>query len=81
MRRQGPNPGLRGHNLGRQHDWVVVYCPDKDASGQWTVVTAAHGPLRGRRIVRGREVECQRHYDDAKPLQLTLHTIDQADLR
>jgi hypothetical protein len=65
----------RAHELARQNDWVVVYCPDKDTPGQWTIVTATHGPLRGRRVVRGREVECQRHYDQSKLLQLSLPTV------
>jgi putative hydrolase len=46
------------HRLGRTRDWVVIYRDDA-ADGQWTVVTArAAGPLRGRRVVRGREEEC-----------------------
>jgi hypothetical protein len=47
----------RAHRLGRTHDWVVIYGDHGDADGQWTVVTATSGPLRGRRIVRGRERE------------------------
>jgi len=26
------------------------------------VVTETHGPLAGRRVVRGREAECRTHY-------------------
>ena len=49
----------RAHELGRVHDWVVVYAEDKDhAERQYTVVTATTGPLAGRRVVRGRE-ECR----------------------
>ena len=54
------------HRLGRVRDWVVVSYADGPATGQCTVVTAADGPLAGRRVVRGREVECARHYD-ARP--------------
>ena len=47
----------RAHRLGRTHDWVVIYCDRGDGDGQWTVITARDGPLRGQRIVRGREDE------------------------
>jgi hypothetical protein len=50
----------RAHELGRVHDWVVVYAEDKDhAERQYTIVTAMTGPLAGRRVVRGREAECR----------------------
>jgi hypothetical protein len=52
----------RAHALGTTHDWVVIYRDDPGGHGQWTVVSARLGPLRGRRIVRGREEECARHY-------------------
>jgi hypothetical protein len=51
----------RAHELGTTHDWVVIY-RDDHGDGQWTIVTARLGPLRSRRIVRGREKECQQHY-------------------
>lgn len=50
----------RAHELHRTHDWVVIYRDDDGDHGQWTVVTARAGPLKGRRIVRGREDECAR---------------------
>ena len=58
------------HRLGRVRDWVVIYYYDGDhVERQCTVVTEAQGPLAGRRVVRGREDECQAHYaraaDDA----------------
>jgi Holliday junction resolvasome RuvABC DNA-binding subunit len=59
----------RAHELGRTHDWVVLYFDGRGAERQCTVITAERGPMRGRRIVRGRESECLRHYqgmdDDA----------------
>jgi len=49
----------RAHELGRTHDWVVIYFErDRGPEGQRTVVTETHGSLAGRRVVRGREVEC-----------------------
>jgi putative hydrolase len=55
----------RAHRLGTTGDWVVIY-GDGAANGRWTVVTAQGGPLRGRRIVRGREDECAPHYARAR---------------
>ncbi len=46
------------HQLGRTRDWVVVYYEtDVSPEGQCTVVTETQGPLKGRRVVRGREGE------------------------
>jgi hypothetical protein len=53
----------RAHQLQRTHDWVVVYFYDDDhREGQRTVVTEARGPLSGKRVVRGREMECRDYY-------------------
>lgn len=54
----------RAHDLGRTHDWVVVYFygDDDHREGQRTMVTESQGPLRGRRVVRGREAECRTYY-------------------
>jgi DNA polymerase (family X) len=47
----------RAHRLQKTGDWVVIYCDGGTGFGQWTVVTAATGPLAGQRVVRGREDE------------------------
>lgn len=52
----------RAHELGTIRDWVVIYRDDHDGDGQWTVVTALFGELKGRRVVRGRENECLEYY-------------------
>lgn len=58
----------RAHELGRTRDWVVVYYSDHDhQEHQCTVVTEFRGPLRGKRVVRGREHECGDFY--AKRIQ------------
>lgn len=55
----------RAHELGRTGDWVVVYFYDDDhQEGQHTIVTETHGTMQGRRVVRGREAECQGLCDD-----------------
>lgn len=54
----------RAHEAAATHDWVVIYRDDPAGAGQWTVITAELGPLRGRRIVRGREAECREYYRD-----------------
>jgi len=51
------------HSLGRIRDWVVVYYhTDSFAEGQRTVVTETQGTLKGKRVVRGRERECEEYY-------------------
>jgi len=47
----------RAHRLGRTNDWVVIYWDDGRGERQCTVITAERGPLRGTRIVPGREHE------------------------
>lgn len=56
----------RAHELHRTHDWVVIYFSDPDGEeGQFTVVTERRGTLTGERVVRGREPECARYYQNA----------------
>jgi putative hydrolase len=51
------------HELGRTRDWVVIHFhTDSDMEDQRTVVTETQGPLEGRRVVRGRERECDEYY-------------------
>lgn len=51
------------HELGRTHDWVVIYFARLGGrEHSRTVVTETRGPLEGKRVVRGREAECRRHY-------------------
>jgi hypothetical protein len=53
----------RAHRMGRTHDWVVLYYRDGDGTErQCTVVTEFRRPLTGKRVVRGRELECLDHY-------------------
>lgn len=53
----------RAHELGKTHDWVVIYHERDGRRRQNTVVTAQKGPLQGRRVVRGREKETREYYD------------------
>ena len=58
----------KAHELGRTHDWVVLYFyDDHRAESQRTVVTEHHGALAGRRVVRGCEAECRAHYEHVAP--------------
>lgn len=53
------------HQLGRVHDWVILYFYDHDhVERQRTVVTETRGRLQGARVVRGREHECAAPGDD-----------------
>lgn len=48
----------RAHRLGKTRNWVVLYSDDGVEERQHTVITAGRGPLRGHRVVAGREREC-----------------------
>jgi hypothetical protein len=63
----------RAHELGRTHDWVVIYYRHDGDEGQCTVVTETRGPLAGRRVVRGREDECAAHHDGRDPKSAGRH--------
>ncbi|EKU99485.1 Helix-hairpin-helix DNA-binding protein [Leptolyngbya sp. PCC 7375] len=43
----------RAHELGKTHDWVVIYYERNGHQGQCTVVTETRGEQRGQRVVRG----------------------------
>jgi Holliday junction resolvasome RuvABC DNA-binding subunit len=49
----------RAHELGTTRDWVILYFERDGHEDQCTIVTERHGPLAGRRVVRGREAECR----------------------
>ena len=56
----------RAHELQKTRDWVVVYFHTaSEPEGQCTIVTERTGPLAGRRVVRGREIECRSRYAKA----------------
>ncbi|MDP1700281.1 MAG: helix-hairpin-helix domain-containing protein [Aestuariivirga sp.] len=49
----------RAHELGKTADWVIVfYSSNHQIEDQNTVVSETKGPLKGQRVVRGREPEC-----------------------
>jgi len=50
------------HQVGKTHDWVVIYYDGGRGERQYTVITAERGTFKGRRIVRGRETACAVHY-------------------
>jgi putative hydrolase len=52
----------RAHELGRTRDWVVLYWDGTEQEHQATVINCQQGALMGRRIVRGRESECEQLY-------------------
>jgi len=55
----------RAHQMGATQDWVVLYWDGERDEHQCTVITSRWGPLKGKRIVRGREIECGEHYQTA----------------
>jgi DNA polymerase (family X) len=52
----------RAHEQQKTRDWVVLYFDGHDGERQCTVITSEFGRLKGRRIVRGREDECEEFY-------------------
>jgi Holliday junction resolvasome RuvABC DNA-binding subunit len=53
----------RAHQLEKSQDWVVLYFHTANSpESQVTIVTETRGPLKGRRVVRGREHDCASHY-------------------
>lgn len=52
----------RAHDLDKTHDWVVIYYQKEGPEDQCTVVTESSGPLKGKRVIRGRERECREFY-------------------
>ena len=63
----------RAHQLQRTHDWVVLYYDGSDGERQHTVVTATTGPLKGKRVVRGRETDCEQYYARMPHGRRTVH--------
>jgi len=56
----------RAHELGTVKDWVVIYFENEGVEDQCTVVTEKTGPLKGKRVVRGREKACRDYYNSNK---------------
>ncbi len=54
------------HQLDETHDWVVIYYDKGQGERQVTVVTENNGDLSGKRVVRGRETETKRYYQEQK---------------
>ena len=50
------------YRTGKRRDWVVMVYKRGETEGECTAVTEYRGPMRGRRVVRGRESECQAYY-------------------
>jgi hypothetical protein len=65
------------YQRGRQHDWVIIDLEVPGPNLRWTVVTEWRGVMKGKRVVRGREVECFRVYHarglGRKPRRLPAH--------
>jgi DNA polymerase (family 10) len=72
----------RAHELGTTHDWVVLFCDDGDTEHRFTVITSGFDPLEGRRIVAGREAECEKYFERGKARfqqSLSKNTINKND--
>ncbi len=56
----------QAHKLEKTDDWVVIYYKRGDTERQHTIVTETKGPLKGKRVVRGRDAENRSFYKTAK---------------
>ena len=65
----------RAHQLKKTDDWVVLYHESQDADQQYTVITGTYGRLKGLRLVRGRETECEEHYRSLGRLPIARRAI------
>lgn len=55
----------QAHKFHRTHDWVVIYFHHDDLpEGSRTIVTEGRSTLTGQRVIRGREIECRKFYDN-----------------
>src|SRR5215471_4021363 len=54
------------HELGKTHDWVVLYYDGGEGEKQCSVVTVKQGSLAGKRVVRGREAESAAFYNSRR---------------
>ena len=65
------------HRQGRHQDWVIVDLEVPGPNLRWTIVTEWRGPMKGKRVVRGREVESFQHHAARQrlrnPRRLPLH--------
>lgn len=52
----------RAHELHKTGDWVVLFFDHGQGERQCTVITSEFGSLKGKRVVRGRERECEDFY-------------------
>jgi hypothetical protein len=52
----------RAHALRKTRDWVLLYWDGGQGETRCTVITSEFGRLKGQRIVRGREDECEQYY-------------------
>jgi putative hydrolase len=54
----------RAHALNKTRGWVVIVASHSNApDSQFTVVTETRAPMKGKRMVRGREAECETYYN------------------
>ena len=64
----------RAHELGKTRDWVVIFYDGDGTERQCTVITSTFGALRGHRIIRGREAECENFYRVTSSLRSEVKT-------
>lgn len=61
----------RAHQMRKTGDWVVMFHDGPDGEQESTIITSEFGRLKGLRIVRGRENDCEEHYRETGRLPFT----------
>jgi DNA polymerase (family 10) len=56
----------RAHQMNMSRDWVVLYYDGGKGERQCTVTTSQRSALKGKRVVRGREAEFLRCYQQQR---------------
>ena len=56
------------HQLKKTRDWVILYYDDDHGERQCNVITSHQAPFSGKRIVRGREEDCEAYYQSREAM-------------
>ena len=60
------SPSALAFRMGRACDWVTIDLEVPGPNLRWTVVSEWRGPMKGKRVVRGREMDCFQFYHAAR---------------
>jgi len=70
----------RAHKLGKTRDRVILYHDSGGGEQQCTAITSQHGTVKGKRIIAGREAECQQYYEAPRTRGLSKRSTGRSPL-